>query len=205
MEKFATVKGYAAPMPIPNINTDMITPKYMLKWVTKKGLSWGLFREYRIREDGSENPDFILNREPWRRAKLIVALENFGCGSSREHAPWALHDFGIRSVIAVSFADIFYNNCFKNGILPVTLSPAQVEQVMGEAQAGREVTVDLEAQEVRLESGEVFGFEVNEFRKRCLLQGLDDIALTLEHAPAIEGFESAQRARLPWLYERARL
>lgn len=205
MEKFTSIKGYAAPMPIPNINTDMITPKYMLKWVTKTGLSWGLFREYRIRDDGSENPDFILNQEPWRKAKLIVALENFGCGSSREHAPWALYDFGIRSVIATSFADIFYNNCFKNGLLPVILKPEEIGQVMEEAKAGRQVTVDLLAQKVTLEDGRKFGFEVTEFRKYCLLNGLDDIGLTLEQAPKIEQFEQAQRARQPWLYDRTPL
>ncbi|WP_045737617.1 3-isopropylmalate dehydratase small subunit [Xanthomonas sp. MUS 060] len=205
MEKFTTIKAYAAPMPIPNINTDMITPKYMLKWVTKTGLSWGLFREYRIRDDGSENPDFILNQEPWRKAKLIVALENFGCGSSREHAPWALYDFGIRCVIATSFADIFYNNCFKNGLLPVILEPDEVEQVMEEAKAGRQVAVDLPMQNVVLEDGRQFGFEVTEFRKYCLLNGLDDIGLTLGQAPKIEKFEQAQRARQPWLYDRAPL
>ncbi|MCW5231577.1 3-isopropylmalate dehydratase small subunit [Verminephrobacter eiseniae] len=205
MEKFTTIKGYAAPMPIPNINTDMITPKYMLKWVTKTGLSWGLFREYRIRDDGSENPDFILNQEPWRKAKLIVALENFGCGSSREHAPWALYDFGIRSIIATSFADIFYNNCFKNGLLPVILKPEEVDQVMDEAKVGRQVAVDLPAQKVTLEGGRQFDFEVTEFRKYCLLNGLDDIGLTLEQAPKIEQFEQAQRACQPWLYDRAPL
>jgi 3-isopropylmalate/(R)-2-methylmalate dehydratase small subunit len=205
MDKFTTVTGYAAPMPMPNINTDMITPKYMLKWVTKKGLSWGLFREHRIREDGSENPEFILNREPWRQARIIVSLENFGCGSSREHAPWALHDFGIRSLIAISFADIFFNNCFKNGILPVTLPPEQVQRAMNEAQAGRQVTVDLHAQQVRLADGTTFEFEITEFRKRCLLNGLDDIGLTLEQEQKIGRFERQQRAQLPWLYERARL
>ncbi|MBA2674413.1 3-isopropylmalate dehydratase small subunit [Ramlibacter sp.] len=203
MEKFITIQGYAAPMPIPNINTDMITPKYMLKWVTKTGLSWGLFREYRIRDDGSENPDFILNQEPWRKARLIVALENFGCGSSREHAPWALYDFGIRSVIATSFADIFYNNCFKNGLLPVVLKPEEVDQVMQEAKAGRQVAVDLPQQKVTLEDGRQFGFEVTEFRKHCLLNGLDDIGLTLQQAPKIDQFEQRQRAVQPWLYDRA--
>ncbi|MES2937159.1 MAG: 3-isopropylmalate dehydratase small subunit [Pseudomonadota bacterium] len=202
MEKFTTIKGYAAPMPIPNINTDMITPKYMLKWVTKTGLSWGLFREYRIRDDGSENPDFILNQEPWRKAKLIVALENFGCGSSREHAPWALYDFGIRSIIATSYADIFFNNCFKNGLLPVVLKPEEVDQVMEEAKAGREVAVDLPQQKVTLEDGRQFGFDVTEFRKHCLLNGLDDIGLTMQQAPKIDQFEQRQRAAQPWLYER---
>ncbi len=205
MEKFTTIKGYAAPMPIANINTDMITPKYMLKWVTKIGLSWGLFREYRIRDDGSENPDFILNQEPWRKAKLIVALENFGCGSSREHAPWALYDFGIRSIIASSFADIFYNNCFKNGLLPVPLIPEEVDQVMAEAKAGRQVVVDLPTQTVTLEDGRSFSFEVTEFRKYCLLNGLDDIGITMEQAAKISKFEQAQQALQPWLYDRASL
>ncbi|NDY92392.1 3-isopropylmalate dehydratase small subunit [Ideonella livida] len=205
MEKFTTIQGYAAPMPIPNINTDMITPKYMLKWVTKTGLSWGLFREYRILDDGSENPDFVLNQAPWREAKLIVALENFGCGSSREHAPWALYDFGIRSIIAPSFADIFYNNCFKNGLLPVILTDDEVGQVMQEAKAGRQVTVDLPSQRVSLEDGRQFAFEVTEFRKYCLLNGLDDIGITLEQATKISEFERTQQTRQPWLYDRASL
>ncbi|HHW4679637.1 MAG TPA: 3-isopropylmalate dehydratase small subunit [Xylella sp.] len=205
MEKFTTVKGYAAPMPLSNINTDMITPKYMLKWVTKTGLSWSLFREYRIRDDGSENPDFILNQEPWRKAKLIVALENFGCCSSREHALWALYDFGIRSVIETSFADIFYNNCFKNGLLPVTLKPNEITQVMEKATAGRQVAVDLLAQKVILENNCQFEFEVTEFREYCLLNGLDDIGLTLEQVPKIEQFEQLQRTQQPWLYDRVPL
>jgi 3-isopropylmalate/(R)-2-methylmalate dehydratase small subunit len=205
MEKFDTIQGYAAPMPIPNINTDMITPKEVLKAVTKTGLSWGLFREYRIRDDGSENPDFILNQEPWRKARLIVALENFGCGSSREHAPWALYDFGIRSIIAPSFADIFYNNCFKNGLLPVILKPEEVDAAMEEARAGRQISVDLPRQTVTLQDGRQFRFEVTEFRKHCLLNGLDDIGLTLEQAPKIAQFEQAQRARQPWLYDRSPL
>ncbi len=205
MEKFVSVTGYAAPMPIANVNTDMITPKYMLKWVTKTGLSWGLFREQRILPDGSENPDFVLNQEPWRAAKILVSLENFGCGSSREHAPWALFDFGIRSIVAVSFADIFYNNCFKNGILPVALDRAAVNRVMAEAVAKRGVKVDLPSQTVHLADGTVFSFEVNAFLKYRLENGLDDIGLTLQHADKIAAFETAQRAKLPWLYDRASL
>ncbi|WP_010110096.1 3-isopropylmalate dehydratase small subunit [Verminephrobacter aporrectodeae] len=205
MEKFTRVQGYAAPMPIANINTDMITPKYMLKWVTKTGLGWGLFREYRMRNDGSENSDFVLNQEPWRKSRLIVALENFGCGSSREHAPWALYDFGIRSIIAPSFADIFYNNCFKNSLLPVILSPEEVAAAMQEATAGRQISVDLPEQTVTLEDGRQFRFEVTGLRKHCLLHGLDDIGLTLQQAARIDQFEQDQRARQPWLYERARI
>ena len=202
MDKFITLTGYAAPLPLENVNTDMITPKYMLKWVTKTGLSWGLFREHRYHPDGTENAGFVLNQPPWREAKMMVSWENFGCGSSREHAPWALLDFGIRSIIAVSFADIFYNNCFKNGMLPVALPRIQVERVMRDAQAGKQVTVDLPAQQVRLEDGTSFAFELNSFLKHRLLYGLDDIGLTLEHAHRIDAFEAAQRQRLPWLYDR---
>jgi len=192
-------------MPQANINTDMITPKYILKAVTKKGLSWGLFREYRFRPDGTENPDFVLNQEPYRQAKVIVAFENFGCGSSREHAPWALLDFGIRSVIAPSFADIFFNNCFKNGILPVVLPVDQVKRVMAEAEAKRTIAVDLDAQRVEMKDGTQFPFEITAFRKRCLLNGLDDISLTTELEAKISDFEIRQKQQLPWLYDRASL
>lgn len=202
MEKFVRLKGYVAPFPQSNINTDMITPKYILKAVTKKGLSWGLFREYRFHSDGSENPDFVLNQEPYRHAKALVALENFGCGSSREHAPWALLDFGIRSIVAISFADIFYNNCFKNGILPVILAPEQVARVMAAANAKQQIEVDLPSQRVVLHDGTSYPFDVGPFRKRCLLNGLDDIGLTVELEDQISAFERQQRAKLPWLYDR---
>ncbi|MCW2240502.1 3-isopropylmalate dehydratase small subunit [Azospirillum canadense] len=202
MEKFVQITGYAAPMPMNNINTDMITPKQVMKAVSRKGLSWGLFCEYRFDDQGNENPDFVLNKEPWRRASIVVALENWGCGSSREHAPWAMLDFGIRSVIAISFADIHYNNCFKNGILPVALKPDEVARVMKDAEAGKPVTVDLPSQTVRLEDGAAFPFHVDPFRKDCLLNGFDDIALTMLESDKIDAYESAYRKKVPWLFDR---
>ncbi|MEX6505265.1 3-isopropylmalate dehydratase small subunit [Jiella sp. M17.18] len=202
MEKFTSVSGYAAPIPINNVNTDMITPKNVLKAVTKKGLVPFFFQEYRFNPDGSENPDFVLNKEPWRNAKIIVSLENWGCGSSREHSPWAMKDFGIRSVIAISFADIHYSNCFKNGILPVALKPDEVDRVMKSAEAGEIVTVDLEALAVTLEDGTRFAFEVEDFRRDALLSGLDEVGQTLEHEDQIAAFEAKQRQVTPWLYDR---
>jgi len=205
VEKFTSIKGIAAPMPIANIDTDMIAPKLLLKSVTKFGLSWGLFREHRFHDNGTEKPDFILNQDPWRHAKIIVALENFGCGSSREHAPWALYDFGFRCIIAPSFADIFYNNCFKNGLLPISLSPEAVNEVMVDAKAGREVGVDLLSQAVTLDDGRVFIFEIEGFLKYCLLNGLDDIGITLGKVEKIDRFEELQQLRHPWLYDRSSL
>lgn len=202
MEKFIRVTGIAAPIPINNVDTDMITPKQVLKAVTRKGLAWSLFQEHRFRPDGSENPDFVLNKEPWRNAKIIVSLENWGCGSSREHSPWAMYDFGIRAVIAISFADIHYNNCFKNGILPAALKPDEIDVVMKSAKAGEEVTVDLERQIVGLADGTEFTFEIEDFRRDALLRGLDEIGQTLDQASAISAFEEKQRKVTPWLYDR---
>lgn len=202
MEKFTRISGIAAPIPINNVNTDMITPKNVLKAVTKKGLVPFFFQEYRFNADGSENPDFVLNKEPWRHAKIIVSLENWGCGSSREHSPWAMHDFGIRAVIAISYADIHYNNCVKNGILPVALKPDEIDRVMKSAEAGEMVTVDLQAQEVSLEDGTRFAFEIDEVRRTALLSGHDEIDQTLAHADAITAFEQRQRQITPWLYDR---
>jgi 3-isopropylmalate/(R)-2-methylmalate dehydratase small subunit len=204
MDKFVRLTGIAAPMPINNIDTDMIIPKQYLKTVEREGLGVGLFREHRFDEAGKEKPGFILNREPWRQAKMIVSRENFACGSSREHAAWALNDFGIRAVIAISFGDIFFNNCFQNGMLPVRLKPEEVDQVMAAAEAGDPVTIDLESQTVSIPQSEknrhgaTFKFEIDAFRKRCLLNGLDDIGITLEQEARIKAFETAHRARHAW-------
>jgi 3-isopropylmalate/(R)-2-methylmalate dehydratase small subunit len=201
MEKFTTLTGIAAPLPMVNVDTDMIIPKQFLKTIKRTGLGVNLFDEMRYREDGSENPDFVLNRPAWRDAEILIAGANFGCGSSREHAPWAIKDFGIRCVIAPSFADIFYNNCFKNGILPVALSQEEVDLLMADAENGANarMTVDLEAQTVAASDGTVIPFQIDPFRKRCLLEGLDDIGLTLEKAAAIETFEDAQARSRPWI------
>ncbi|MCT8999277.1 3-isopropylmalate dehydratase small subunit [Chelativorans intermedius] len=200
MEKFTTLTGVAAPLPIVNVDTDMIIPKDYLKTIRRTGLGKGLFAEMRYMEDGSENPDFVLNKPAYRNAKILVAGDNFGCGSSREHAPWALLDFGIRCVISTSFADIFYNNCFKNGILPITVSPQELEKLMDDAERGSNatLTVDLEAQEIRGPDGGVIRFEIDAFKRHCLLNGLDDIALTLEKAPAIDSFERRYSENRPW-------
>jgi 3-isopropylmalate/(R)-2-methylmalate dehydratase small subunit len=201
MERFTTLSGVAAPLPMINIDTDKIIPKQYLKTIQRSGLGKGLFDELRYRPDGSENPDFVLNRPSWRNAKILVAGENFGCGSSREHAPWALLDFGIRAIIAPSFADIFYNNCFKNGILPVVLDGAMVALMMEEAgQGGNAVfTIDLDPQTVTRPNGETVHFDIEPFRRHCLLNGLDDIGLTLEKEAAIHRFEEARRLTQPWL------
>jgi len=201
MEKFTTLTGVAAPLPIVNVDTDMIIPKDYLKTIKRTGLGKGLFAEMRYREDGSENPDFVLNKPAYRNAKILVAGDNFGCGSSREHAPWALLDFGIRCVISTSFADIFYNNCFKNGILPIKVSREDLEKLMDDAERGANatLTVDLEAQEIHGPDGGVVHFEIDGFRKHCLLNGLDDIGLTLKKAPAIEAFEKKVAAARPWV------
>ena len=200
MTPFTTLTGIAAPMPLVNIDTDMIIPKQFLKTIHRSGLGKNLFDEMRYTADGSENPEFVLNKPAWREAQIIVAGDNFGCGSSREHAPWALLDYGIRCVISTSFADIFYNNCFKNGILPVVLTQDQVDRLMGDARKGANarITVDLAAQTVTGADGEVFHFEIDPFRKHCLLNGLDDIGLTLENAAAIDGFEATARMARPW-------
>jgi len=201
MEKFTSLTGVAAPLEITNVDTDMIIPKQYLKTIKRTGLGSGLFAELRYREDGSDNPDFVLNKPAYRNAKILVALDNFGCGSSREHAPWALLDFGIRCVISTGFADIFYNNCFKNGILPVKVSPEHLAKLMDDAKRGANatLTVDLEAQEIRGPDGGVISFDVDPFRKHCLLHGLDDIGLTLQKVAAIEAFEKKAAAERPWL------
>jgi 3-isopropylmalate/(R)-2-methylmalate dehydratase small subunit len=200
MEKFTTLTGVAAPMPLVNIDTDMIIPKQFLKTIQRSGLGKNLFDEMRYTQDGQEIPDFVLNQPAYRKAEIIVAGDNFGCGYSREHAPWALLDFGIRCVISTSFADIFYNNCFKNGILPVVLPQAAVDHLMDDARKGANarITVDLTAQTVTASDGTSFAFEVDAFKKHCLLNGLDDIGLTLEKASAIDSFEKKNAALRPW-------
>jgi 3-isopropylmalate/(R)-2-methylmalate dehydratase small subunit len=199
MQKFTTLTGVAAPLPIVNVDTDMIIPKQFLKTIKRTGLGKGLFAELRYREDGAENPDFVLNRPAYRNAKILVAGDNFGCGSSREHAPWALLDFGIRCVIATSFADIFFNNCFKNGILPIVVSPEDLSKLLDDAERGANatLTVDLEKQEIYGPDGGTLAFDVEPFRKHCLLNGLDDIGLTMEKAPSIEAYER-KLAERPW-------
>jgi 3-isopropylmalate/(R)-2-methylmalate dehydratase small subunit len=198
MQPFTVLTGVAAPLKIVNVDTDMIIPKQYLKTIKRTGLGTGLFAEMRYREDGSENPDFVLNRPAYRKAQILVAGDNFGCGSSREHAPWALLDFGIRCVIATGFADIFYNNCFKNGILPIKVSPEDLEKLFDDAERGANatLTIDLENQEIRGPDGGTVRFDIDPFRKHCLLNGLDDIGLTMEKAPAIEAYEKkiAERA-----------
>lgn len=201
MEKFTRLEGVAAPLPLINIDTDMIIPKQFLKTIKRSGLGVNLFDEMRYNSDGSENPEFILNKPAYRNSKILVSGDNFGCGSSREHAPWAILDFGIRCVIAPSFADIFYNNCFKNGILPIVLPQEEIDKLLDDAERGANatLTVDLEAQEIRGPDGGVMRFEIDPFRKHCLLNGLDDIGLTLEKAGDIDAFEAERRARQPWL------
>ena len=198
MQKFTTLTGIAAPLPIVNVDTDMIIPKDYLKTIKRTGLSEGLFAEMRLNEDGSENPDFVLNKPAYRDAEILVAGDNFGCGSSREHAPWALLDRGIRCVISTSFADIFHNNCFKNGILPITVTPDELEKLMDDAERGSNarLTVDLEAQTITGPDGGTITFSIDPHRKHCLLNGLDDIGLTMEKAPSIDAFEGklAERA-----------
>ena len=200
MDKFTTLTGVAAPMPLVNIDTDMIIPKQFLKTIARTGLGKNLFDEMRYNLDGTEIADFVLNQPAYRHAQIIVAGDNFGCGSSREHAPWALLDFGVRCVIATSFADIFYNNCFKNGILPIVLPQDMVDTLMADARKGANArqTVDLAAQTVTTSDGQVFGFEVDSHRKHCLINGLDDIGLTLEKATAIDSFETKAAALRPW-------
>jgi 3-isopropylmalate/(R)-2-methylmalate dehydratase small subunit len=201
MEKFTSLTGVAAPLEITNVDTDMIIPKQYLKTIKRTGLGQGLFAEMRYKEDGSENPDFVLNKPAYRNAKILVAEDNFGCGSSREHAPWALLDFGIRCVISTSFADIFYNNGFKNGILPIKVPAEDLSKLMDDAKRSTNATlsVDLEAQEIRGPDGGVISFDVDPFRKHCLLHGLDDIGLTLQKASSIEDFEAKAAAERVWL------
>ncbi|HXZ17004.1 MAG TPA: 3-isopropylmalate dehydratase small subunit [Roseiarcus sp.] len=200
MQPFATLTGVAAPLPIDNVDTDMIIPKQCLKTIKRTGLGAGLFSEMRYRDDGSENPDFVLNKPQYRKASILVAGDNFGCGSSREHAPWALIDFGIRCVVSTDFADIFYSNCFKNGILPVKVSREDLAKLMDDAERGANatLTIDLPAQEIRGPDGGVVRFEIDPFRKRRLIEGLDDIGLTLVEASAIAAFEKSSAAARPW-------
>ncbi len=201
MDKFENITGVAAPMPLVNIDTDMIIPKQFLKTIKRSGLGVNLFDEMRYADDGSEIADFVLNKPAYRDAEIIVTGDNFGCGSSREHAPWALKDFGIRCVISTSFADIFFNNCFKNGILPVVLPQDQVKALMVESEKGANarIAVDLEAQEISTSQGDVFAFDVDAFKKRCLLEGLDEIGLTMEKVKAIDDFEVKARTDRPWV------
>jgi 3-isopropylmalate/(R)-2-methylmalate dehydratase small subunit len=201
MEKFTKLTGVAAPLPIINVDTDMIIPKQFLKTIKRTGLGKNLFDEMRYTRDGAENPDFVLNKPAYRKASILVAGANFGCGSSREHAPWALLDFGIRCVIATSFADIFYNNCFKNGILPIKLPQAEVDKLLDDAVRGANavVTVDLEKQEITGPDGGRIAFDIDPFRKECLLNGLDDIGLTLRKGSQIATFEDRRAVSQPWL------
>ena len=201
MEPFKTLEGVAAPLNMINVDTDMIIPKQYLKTIHRTGLGKALFDEMRFNTDGSEKPDFVLNKPAYRKAQILVAGDNFGCGSSREHAPWALLDFGIRCVIAPSFADIFYGNCFKNGILPITLPQEQVDKLMDDAERGANavVTIDLEKQEITGPDGGRIRFDVEPFRKHCLLNGLDDIGLTLQKQSKIDSFESSRKLSQPWL------
>ncbi|WP_428671284.1 3-isopropylmalate dehydratase small subunit [Roseibium sp.] len=201
MEKFETLTGVAAPLPIVNIDTDMIIPKQFLKTIKRTGLGAALFHEMRTNDDGSENSDFVLNKPAYRNAKILIAGDNFGCGSSREHAPWALLDFGIRCVISTSFADIFYNNCFKNGILPIQVSEDELDTLMHASERGANftLTIDLETQEIKgLESGDI-AFKIDHFRKHCLMNGLDDIGLTMAKADQIDTFEGKMGESRPWV------
>ena len=200
MDKFTTLTGVAAPLPMVNVDTDKIIPKQFLKTIKRSGLAKGLFYELRYDENG-DSKDFVLDQPAYREAKILVAGENFGCGSSREHAPWALLDAGIRCIIAPSFADIFYNNCFKNGILPITLPQEQVDLLMDDAERGANavVSIDLENQVITGPDGGTVSFEIDSFRKHCLLNGLDDIGLSLEKADKIEGFEATRASAQPWL------
>ncbi len=201
MQPFKTLAGVAAPLPMVNVDTDMIIPKQFLKTTKRTGLGSALFFEMRTRPDGSENPDFVLNKPAYKNAKLLVAGANFGCGSSREHAPWALLDFGIRCIIAPSFADIFYNNCFKNGVLPIALPQHEVDQLMADASLGANavVSVDLEKQEIARPDGTKIHFEIDPFRKQCLLNGWDDIGLTMRHEKDISEFETRRQIAEPWV------
>lgn len=201
MDKFDTLTAIAAPLPMINVDTDMIIPKQFLKTIKRTGLGFALFHEMRTNEDGSQNEDFVLNKPAYQNAQIIIAGDNFGCGSSREHAPWALLDFGIRSVISTSFADIFYNNCFKNGILPVTVSATELEKLMDDAARGANatITIDLATQEINGPDGGVISFDIDPFRKHCLLNGLDDIGLTMEKTGQIDSYEQKNNVERPWV------
>jgi 3-isopropylmalate/(R)-2-methylmalate dehydratase small subunit len=201
MEKFTVLEGVAAPLKMINVDTDMIIPKQYLKTIKRTGLGKGLFSELRYHDDGAENPDFVLNKPAYRNAKVLVADNNFGCGSSREHAPWALLDFGIRCVISTQFGDIFYNNCFKNGILPIRVSPEDLEKLFDDAERGANatLTIDLPNQEIRGPDGGTVKFEIDPHRKHCLLNGLDDIGLTMEKGGKIDRFEDDAKTARPWV------
>jgi 3-isopropylmalate/(R)-2-methylmalate dehydratase small subunit len=200
MEPFKKIEGVAAPLPMVNIDTDMIIPKQYLKTIKRTGLSKGLFAELRFDDKGNENPDFVLNKPAYRKAQILVAGDNFGCGSSREHAPWALLDFGIRCVISTNFADIFYNNCFQNGILPIKVSPEELEKLMDDADRGSNatLTIDLENQTINGPDGGTLHFDIDPNRKHRLLNGLDDIGTTLEKSPKIGDYESKTAQSRPW-------
>jgi len=200
MDKFETFSGIAAPMPLVNIDTDMIIPKQFLKTIKRSGLGIHAFDEMRYDDDGNEIPDFVLNQAAYRDASILIAGDNFGCGSSREHAPWALSDFGIKVVVSTSFADIFFNNCFKNGMLPIVLPQEHVDLLMKDAEKGANARVDvnLEDQTITSSDGDVIKFDIDPFRKHCLLNGLDDIGLTLEKAASIDSFEAKANASRPW-------
>ena len=201
MQKFDQLTGVAAPLDILNIDTDMIIPKQFLKTIKRSGLGKNLFDEMRYDRNGGEVAEFVLNQAPYRQAEILVAGDNFGCGSSREHAPWALLDFGIRCVISTSFADIFYNNCFKNGILPIVVSPDERDALLADAAdiENPELSIDLVAQSIRRPNGVIISFEVDAFRKKCLLEGLDDIGLTMEKSVSIDDFEANRAQEQPWL------
>ena len=201
MEKFEKLTAIAAPMPLINIDTDMIIPKQFLKTIKRSGLGVSAFHEMRYNLDGSENPDFVLNHEAYKGANILVAGDNFGCGSSREHAPWALLDFGIRCVISTSFADIFYNNCFKNGILPVVVTEDELQLLMKDAEKGSNarMVVDLENQQIETSDGEVISFDVDQHRKHCLINGLDDIGLSMEKIASVDAFEAQMAQSAPWV------
>ena len=201
MKKFTKLTGVAAPLPIINVDTDMIIPKQYLKTLGRTGLAKALLSELRFDEQGNERPDFVLNKPAYRQSKILVAGDNFGCGSSREHAPWALMDFGIRCVISTSFADIFFNNCFQNGILAIKVTPEQLEKLMDDAKRGANatMTIDLEKQEIKGPDGGTIKFDVDTFRKHCLLNGLDDIGLTLQKDKSIKSYEEKQNTERPWM------
>lgn len=212
MEKFETLTGIVMPLDRPNVDTDAIIPKQFLKSIKRSGFGPNLFDDWRYLDQGEPgmdnsvrpvNPDFVLNQSRYQGAQVLVARENFGCGSSREHAPWALLDYGFRVIIAPSFADIFYNNCFKNGILPIVLDAAQVDQLFKqvEAEEGYQLTVDLAAQTITTPAGEIISFEIDEFRKHRLLNGLDDIGLTLQHVDDIRAYEKQRQQEAPWLFK----
>jgi 3-isopropylmalate/(R)-2-methylmalate dehydratase small subunit len=200
MDKFTTLSATAAPLPMRNVDTDMIIPKQFLKTIKRTGLGTSLFYELRFDQQGNPNPDFVLNKPAYKDAKILITGDNFGCGSSREHAPWALLDYGFKCVVAPDFADIFYNNCFQNGILPIKLPQEEVDKLMDDAERGANavITVDLEAQEIRGPDGGVIKFEIDPFRKHCLLNGLDNIALTLEKQDSISAYEEKASTARPW-------